>query len=227
MITFFELLGPEFFLTLGSILKWAGIAALPLFLVPPAIFIAPKLFAGFGERLYRTIDWISGGLMKLAFAAAMIMVFAQLAVIIGRFVFSWSRTSMSETVIFGFAAMFLLGAAATLRDDGHVRVDILRGKMGPRAKAWIEIIGIYLLLVPMCICIIWASTQGSFVRAWQNFLGSSEDDGLKIWFLFKTLVPAFAAFVAAQGLSEAIKTALTLKGTHPKEASTQPQAESV
>ena len=150
--------------------------------------------------------------MRAAFAAAILMVMAQLAVIIGRFVFGWSRTWMSELVIFSFAAMFLLGAAATLRDDAHVRVDILRNGMNPRAKAWIELIGIYVLLVPMCICIIWASTQGSFVRAWAKFLGSSEDDGLPIWYIFKTFVPAFATLLAAQGLSEAIKATLGLKG---------------
>ena len=96
--------------------------------------------------------------------------------------------------------------------------------MSQRMKSWIEIFGIYLLLLPMCICIIWASTQGSFVRAWQNFLGSSEDDGVKIWFLFKTLVPAFAAFVAAQGLSEAIKITRTLIGLNGSETVEQSNA---
>lgn len=193
-------------------LKWAGFAALPLLLIPIAILLAPSVSRKLGEAVSKTIDRINGGIMQAAFAAAILMVLAQLAVIIGRFVFGWSRTWMSEVVIFSFAAMFLLGAAATLRDDAHVRVDILRGRFGPKTKAWIELASIYLLLVPMCLCIIWASTQGSFVRAWTNFLGSGEDDGLPIWYIFKTFVPAFAVFLAAQGLSEAIKTALGLKG---------------
>ena len=208
----FEALGSEFFLQLGTVLKWCGVAALPLFFVPPAILLAPSATARLGERVSKTIDRISGGVMQFAYFAAIAMVFAQIALIIGRFVFDWSRTWLNETVIFSFAAMFLFGAAATLREDAHVRVDILRGRMSGKTKAWIELAGIYILLLPMCLCIIWASTQGSFVRAWQNFLGSSEDDGLPIWFLFKTFVPAFAALVAAQGLSEAIKTALGLKG---------------
>ena len=202
----------EFFLQLGTALKWGGIAALPLFLLPLAILIVPGAVAKPGQFISAAIDRLNSGVMRIAFSAAILMVLAQLAVIIGRFVFGWSRTWMSEIVIFSFAAMFLFGAAATLRDDAHVRVDILHSRLSPRTKAIIELIGIYCLLVPMCLCIIWASTQGSFVRAWTKFLGSSEDDGLPIWYIFKTFVPAFAALLAAQGLSEAIKTSLGLKG---------------
>lgn len=202
----------DFFLQIGTILKWVGIASLPLFLLPFAILFAPGPASGIGKPLASAIDKINGGVMRVAFAAAILMVLMQIALIIGRFTFGWSRTWMNEIVIFSFAAMFLLGAAATLRDDAHVRVDILRGNMSPKAKAWVDLCGVYLLLVPMCICIIWASTQGSFVRAWEKFLGSSEDDGLPIWYIFKTFVPAFAVLLAAQGLSEAIKTALGLNG---------------
>lgn len=209
----------EVFLQLGTFLKWAGFACLPLFVIPVAILLAPAAVGGIGNKLAAVIDRFNGAMMRAAFAAAILMVLAQLAVIIGRFVFGWSRTWMSETVIFSFAAMFLLGAAATLRDDAHVRVDILRSNMSPQTKAYIDLAGIYVLLVPMCLCIIWASTQGSFVRAWEKFLGSSEDDGLPIWYLFKTLVPAFAVLLAAQGLSEAIKTALGLKGLHGEDPS--------
>lgn len=201
----------EFFMSLGTMLKWAGVASLPLFILPLLILFVPSVFARVGRGISNTIDVFNSVMMKAAFAAAILMVLSQLAVILGRFVFGWSRTWLSETVIFSFAAMFLLGAAATLRDDAHVRVDILRNKMSPRLKAWIELGGIYLLLIPMCICIIWASTQGSFVRAWRDFQGSTEDDGLPIWFIFKTFIPLFGALVAAQGLSEAIKIALGIK----------------
>ena len=214
----------EFFLQFGTVLRWIGVACLPLLLIPFAILFAHKLFAEMGNKLSSAIDRVNGGAMQLAFAAAVLMVLAQLAVIVGRFVFGWSRTWMSETVIFSFAAMFLFGAAATLREDAHVRVDILRGSMSPRMKAWIDLAGIYLLLIPMCLCIIWASTQGSFVRAWAKFLGSSEDDGLPIWYLFKTLVPAFGVLLAAQGLSEAIKITLGLKGLRPLDAAAEPKA---
>lgn len=196
-------------------MKWFGFVALPLFLFPFLILCRPAVAQKPAAILSNSIDRINSVAMQAAFAAAALLVLAQLAVIIGRFVFGWSRTWMSEIVIFSFAAMFLMGAAATLRDDAHVRVDILREKIGVRTRAWIELTGIYLLLIPMCFCIIWASTQGSFVRAWTKLLGSSEDDGLPIWYIFKTFVPAFAVLVAAQGLSEAIKTALGLCGVRP------------
>ena len=210
----------EFFLTLGTILKWAGFISLPLFLLPIAILIVGKPVAAFGNRLVKVLDGISEVFLRIAMTAAVMIVLIQIALIIGRFVFHWSRNWVGESVLFGFAIMFLLGAAATLRDDEHVRVDIFRPRMSAKAKAWIELVGIYVLLIPMAFLIIWVSTQFSFVDSWTHFRGSKEEDGLPFWFIFRTFIPLFGILIAAQGLSQALKCALGLKGERPLESET-------
>ncbi|MCA8899127.1 MAG: TRAP transporter small permease subunit, partial [Hyphomonas sp.] len=118
---------------------------------------------------------------------------------------------LNELVIYAFAAMFMLGAAAALRDDDHVRVDILRPRFGAAGRNWIELAGIYLFLFPIMIRILTTGEQG-LARSWSLLEGSRESDGLPFLYLFKTLVPAFAVLMLAQGLSEALKAALRLTG---------------
>ena len=55
-----------------------------------------------------------------------------------------------------FAMVFMLGAAATLRQDKHVRVDVFYGRLSERGRAWVDLLGTLLLLVPFCLLSTWA-----------------------------------------------------------------------
>lgn len=199
------------FLTIGTGLKWLGIASLPLFLTPLIAVSAPGLIDRFALRLSALIDRVSGFALGAAIFSALVLVFAQLGVVFLRYAFSLSFSWLNETVTYAFAAMFMLGAAAALRDGAHVRVDILRPRFGETGRNWIELAGIYLFLFPICVRILMTGEAG-LARSWLLLEGSRESDGLPILFLFKTLVPAFAVLLMAQGLSEAIKAALRLTG---------------
>jgi len=191
---------------------------LPLFLLPLAVLAAPRPLAGPAGALAALIDRVSGVALAAAIAAGLVMLFAQAGVVLARYVFGLAFSWLSELVTYGFAALFLLASAATLRDDGHVRVDILRPRFGAQGRAAIELAGAYLFIFPICILVFWSAISPSFVRAWMNFEGSRESDGLPLLFLFRTLVPAFAALLMAQGLGQALKAALVLRGERPEEA---------
>ncbi len=216
---------PAFFLQLGTFLKWGGIALLPLFLLPLVTLVVPGLVEDFAKRVSAVIDRISGFAFGGAMVSALALVMIQLAVVVLRYTYGISFTWLNELVIYAFAAMFMLGAAATLRDDGHVRVDILRPRFGADGRNWIELFGIYFFLFPICIRILTTGEQG-LARAWALFEGSRESDGLPFLYLFKTLLPAFAVLMLAQGVSEAIKAALRLTGRLENEAPATSDTES-
>ena len=176
-------MSPEIFLTLGGALKWLGLALSPLLLLPLIVTIWPDPVGRIAKWLSARIDAVSG----------------------------WALGGANEIVIYAFAAMFMLGSASALRDDAHVRVDILRPRFGARRRNWIELAGIYLFLFPICIRLL-AMTEQGLARSWALFEGSRESDGLPLLFLFKTLLPAFAVLMLVQGLSEALKAALRLTG---------------
>ena len=202
---------PAFFLQFGTVLKWVGIALLPLFLLPLVMLVLPGPLEKLGRRIIAIVDRVSGFALGGAIASAIALVLVQLVVVVLRYTYGISYTWLNELVIYAFAAMFMLGASSTLRDDGHVRVDILRPRFGADGRNWIELAGIYLFLFPICIRILTAGEQG-LARAWALFEGSRESDGLPFLYLFKTLLPLFAVLMLAQGLSEALKAALRLTG---------------
>ncbi len=212
------------FLHLGTGLKWLGLLSLPLLLVPLIALSAPRLIDGFALKLSRLIDRISGFALSAAIISSLVLVFAMLGVVILRYAFALSFTWLNEITMYAFAAMFMLGSAAALRDGAHVRVDILRPRFGEAGRNWIELAGIYLFLFPICARLLMTGEAG-LARSWMLLEGSRESDGLPIYFLFRTLVPVFAVLLIAQGLSEAIKAALRLTGALPPETPEQLAAE--
>lgn len=204
----------QVFLLLGTGLKWLGLALLPLFALPLIALSLPRLLDGVAKHLIALIDRFSGIALGGAMACGLLLVFSQLIVVLLRYAFGLSFTWLNEIVTYAFAAMFMLGAAAALRDGAHVRVDILRPRFGEAGRNWIELAGVYLLLFPICVRILMTSEAG-LARSWMLLEGSRESDGLPILYLFKTLVPVFAVLLMAQGLSESLKAALRLTGVLP------------
>ena len=210
----------------GLVLRVAGYIALPFFVLPLVVLAFPKLAAPCARVVARVLDSISGAALRIAIGAALAIIAIQLTAVLLRYVFGLSFSWLNDSVIFTFAMIFMLGAAATLRDDGHVRVDILRSGFSARTKASIELIGAYAFIFPICLLILY-SGAGMITRTWVGLEPFNESDGLPIKYLFKTLVPLFAILLAGQGLAQALKAALGLRGRRPLEDDEPMQAGAV
>lgn len=112
-----------------------------------------------------------------------------------------------------FGAIFLLGAGYTLKHNGHIRIDLIHGRLSPRMQAWLEIVGTLLFLLPFCLLIIWFGWP-MFVSAWQSGEMSPDAGGLLRW-PAKLLIPLGFALLALQGVSELIKSIAVLTGYCP------------
>ena len=55
---------------------------------------------------------------------SLLIVLAELAIVITRFVFSYEQAFMGDLVRFWYGALFLFASAYTLLEEGHVRVDV-------------------------------------------------------------------------------------------------------
>ena len=53
-----------------------------------------------------------------------------------------------------FAAVFMLGAAYAFLKNVHVRIDFVSDRLSPRARNWIDIVGIVVFLAPLTILLI-------------------------------------------------------------------------
>ena len=139
------------------------------------------------------------------------LVLIQFTVVIMRYVFSFGFIAAQETIWYLHGLVFMLGAGYTLLFDGHVRVDVIYRGAGPRTKAWVDLIGAFVLLLPLCALTVWLS-WGYVINAWRVLEQSHEESGLPLIYLYKTVIWAFAVFLGLQGLAMAAKAWMFLSG---------------
>lgn len=159
--------------------------------------------------LAAAIDRFNAGVGRAASWCALAIVLIGFAVVLLRYVLGLGSIWLQESILYAHTALFLLAAAWTLKEGGHVRVDVFYAHASPRAKAWIDLLGALLLLLPFCVAIIWFSLP-YVTRSWAILERSRETSGLPLVFLLKTLIPLFAALLLLQGLSQAIKSVAML-----------------
>lgn len=109
-----------------------------------------------------------------------------------------------------FSLIFLLAAAYNLKHNEHVRVDVLYGKWGPRQKAWVNLLGALLILIPFCALLIYFSWP-SIINSWRIGELSPDPGGLPRYPI-KTMIIVSAALLILQAISEAIKNLAFLRG---------------
>jgi TRAP-type mannitol/chloroaromatic compound transport system permease small subunit len=161
---------------------------------------------GLNEWLGRGVSWLS-----------LLMVLVSVFVVVMRYVFDLGWIWLQESITYMHAALFLVGAAYTLKHDGHVRVDIFYREFRPRTKAWVDLLGSLFLLLPVCLFIFVDSWD--YVRqSWSLHEGSREAGGLDGVYLLKSLILVMAALLVLQGLALAIRNLLVLSGQTSNEA---------
>lgn len=114
-----------------------------------------------------------------------------------------------------FSLVFLLGAAYTLKVDDHVRVDVLYSQLSRRGKAWINLLGTVLFLIPFCAVVLWM-TIPFVVNSWAILEGSPDPGGLPR-FPIKTVIPLALVLVMVQGVSIIIWETVVLRGADVEE----------
>jgi TRAP-type mannitol/chloroaromatic compound transport system permease small subunit len=155
------------------------------------------------------IDRLTTAIGRAVAWLALVIVLLQFALVVARYLFGLGSIWLSEAVIYGHAALFMLAAAWTLRAGGHVRVDVFYAEASPRARAMIDLVGALLLLLPFALVLVWLSLPYA-ARSWAILERSQEASGLPLVFVLKTLIPLFALLMALQGIAQAIR-ALTAR----------------
>jgi TRAP-type mannitol/chloroaromatic compound transport system permease small subunit len=165
----------------------------------------------FFRTVCRWIDalntWVGRGVSWVTFLVV-VVVFVD---VVMRYAFKTSFVFVQELEWHLFAFIFLMGAGNTLLKDGHVRVDIVYQQLGPKAQAWVNLIGVIFFLIPGSYLII--STSLNFVsNAFAVMEGSPDPGGIPYRWVIKSTIPAGFVLVLLQGISLGIKSAFTILG---------------
>jgi TRAP-type mannitol/chloroaromatic compound transport system permease small subunit len=163
--------------------------------------------------LSQGIDRISGWVGKLSMWLILITTLISAGNAIMRKLFDISNNAMLEIQWYLFAAVFLLGSGYCLMKNAHVRIDFLSSKLGAKARNWIDIFGIVLILFPLCIICIDLSWP-FFMMAYNSGEMSANAGGLIRWPVY-LCIPVGFGLLAMQGVSELIKRIAFLRGQGP------------
>jgi TRAP-type mannitol/chloroaromatic compound transport system permease small subunit len=161
------------------------------------------------RKTHQVIDRCSLALGNALCWLLILMMVAICLVVLLRYGFDIGNTALQESVTYLHASIFMLGAAYTLKQDGHVRVDIFYRHFSPRTQAWVNSLGGIIFLLPLCLYIIGIS-WGFVLQSWQIQEVSPEPGGIPAIFLLKSLIPLMGGCLALQGFAEVLRACLVL-----------------
>jgi len=164
-------------------------------------------------RISALIDALNERVGKAVYWLVLMAVLVSAGNAIIRKVFNMSSNAFLEAQWYLFAAVFLLCSGFTLLRNEHVRIDVIVGRLSPRAQAAVDVFGTLFFLLPMAILFVYLSWP-VFERTHTHGEISTNAGGLMIW-PARLLVPIGFTLLAAQGISELIKRIAFLAGKGP------------
>ncbi|MEM8916088.1 MAG: TRAP transporter small permease subunit [Pseudomonadota bacterium] len=150
-------------------------------------------FLSLADRLHRVTGAVCLGLM-------LIMLSAQVAVVILRYVFAVGFLELQGVVNYAFAVLVMLGIPVALRLDKHVRVDVFRRLQSSAVAKRFDHAGIVLLLIPV-FCLTLSYVMPDIIYSWSIAEGAIETGGLPGYFLVKTALPVACVLMVIQGVA--------------------------
>ncbi|HHZ10439.1 MAG TPA: TRAP transporter small permease subunit [Rhizobiales bacterium] len=124
--------------------------------------------------------------------------------------FNMSSNSWLELQWYLFGAAFLLAAAYTLKQNEHIRIDIVYGLWPRRVQHWIDLFGHVFFLMPFVLLMIYYFVP-YFLLSFRTQEVSTNAGGLIIWPAKFLLLLGFS-LLGLQGISEIIKKIAVMRG---------------
>lgn len=166
------------------------------------LLLISRLVDGFNERLGGALKWL-----------ILLVVLISAGNAFSRKVFRQSSNALLDLQWYLYAGIFLLGAGYTFLKNAHVRIDFISSRLTARSRAWVDIWGIILFLLPFCVMLIDMSWP-LFVNAWRSGEMSQNAGGLIRWPVY-LLIPTGMSLLLLQSLSELVKRVAFLRGLVP------------
>ena len=158
--------------------------------------------ARFIGRLGRSVSWLT-----------LVMVLLTFTIVILRYGLNEGWIWLQESVTYLHAMVFMIAAAWTFQSDDHVRVDIYYRDRSDRDKAWVNLLGTLIFLLPFCIFLILIGWD-YVLASWAVKEGSREAGGLPLVYLLKSLILLLPALLLIQSFSTIKACLSTLRSDH-------------
>jgi TRAP-type mannitol/chloroaromatic compound transport system permease small subunit len=156
------------------------------------------------DRIGMGLRWLVLAMVLVGAAGAVVRYFSRSMGL------SLNLTPVTEVQWYLFSVVFLLGAPYALRHGAHVRVDVLYERLSVRARAWIDVVGTVVLLVPFASLMLWVSFPA--VRNSWRIREASPDPGGLPRYPIKALILVSFGLLLLQAASQLVKHIDALRG---------------
>ena len=165
-----------------------------------------------GEAELNGIDRFSNAVGRAASWLTLGMVIVSFIIVVIRYVFDSGFIWLQESLSWMHAAVFMLGAAYTLQQDGHVRVDVFYREMSLKRRSLVDFGGVLIFILPVCAYFI-VEAYDYVAASWSIREESRNSGGLPYPLipLLKSLLIVMPLMVALQGLSLAFRSLKQLR----------------
>ena len=154
----------------------------------------------------------------------LLIVVAELAIVITRFVFSYEQAFMGDLVRFWYGALFLFASAYTLLEEGHVRVDVFYTNFTAKKKGLVNAFGSIFLGISFSwtIILIGMGSKSAMINMpLAKFEVSQSGYGLYVKYLLAAFLAVFAITMVIQFVSYFLAAVADYRGEPGKR---QPEA---
>lgn len=143
------------------------------------------------EKIINTFSNIIGNIAAVLLLLLLANVFYD---VIMRYLFNDVSIGMQEMEWHLYATIFLLGITYTLKENAHVRVDIIYERLAPKKQAFIDISGTLVFLLPFCLLITYYGI-GFAQESFSLNEGSGDPGGLPYRWIIKSMISLSFIFV--------------------------------
>ena len=163
------------------------------------------------HKIRKALEWFVEFMGSTVAWLTIFMVVGTFIIVVLRYAFDLGWIAMQESIIWMHAMVFMLGAAYTLKNDEHVRVDIFYRGLSIRHKAVVNLAGTILFLLPVTTFLVISSWDYVSI-SWVIRESSREAGGLPYPFvpILKSIIPLTAVLLTLQGIANLISSVLVL-----------------
>lgn len=166
-------------------------------------------------KLSRGIDIITGWTGRIFAWTVFLAIIVSTGNALLRYTFpDRSSNSLLELQWYLFGATFMLCAAWTWKDNGHVRIDVISSRLSPRLRNWVELFCHFFFLLPFLAVLLYL-TPDFVISTYRSGEVSASVGGLIVW-PAKALIMAGFYLLALQWVSEVIKRIAIMRGAIPE-----------
>lgn len=171
------------------------------------------------RRIAGAVDCINETVGRVMSWLIPLMVLNTFAVAVLRYAFDLGWVWLQESYVWMHGAIIMIGVGYTLLHDGHVRVDIVYAALSAKGKAWVNLLGVILFLLPMVCVLLWVVSPYVHL-SWSRLETSREAGGIPGLFILKSTMLVFCAALGMQGVSMGLRSILEIfDGAHDSDGS--------